>query len=269
MTGQTSAATSLPATGAALAQELEHQVLVGEWAPGTQMPSERQIAERYGLSRPIVREALRGLREKGLITVVVGRGSFVREVRPAVDGGSPDLLARRGGITARHLVVARSMLEGETAALAAQFRSDRDVDKMRRILDAFGETTQIAEAAELDVAFHEAVAVAAGNPVIQLMFGSIRNLTHGVVVRSLTDEAVRNAAVPLHAVILEAIIDRDADRARAAMVDHIGTARRLYGADLDEPLADVLDRRAEVSPFLRDLLRDASVSVQRGAPDDA
>lgn len=261
MTGQTSHAGGWPLTGSGLGQELERRVLAGEWTPGSRIPSERQIAEQYGVSRPIVREALRGLRERGLIAVAAGRGSFVREVRPTVDGGSPELLARRGGVTAHDLVVARSMLEGEAAALAARVRTDADVAQMARILQAFEETTSITEAAALDVAFHESIAVAAGNPVIQLMFGSIRTLTHGVVLRSLTDETVRRVADPLHSAILDAIVAQDPQRARAAMVDHIGAARRLYGADLDAPLVDVLDRRAEVAPALRDLLHDVSDSI--------
>lgn len=267
MTGLTNLTTEsgMPTSGTDLTQALEALVLSGEWAPGWQLPSERQLADVFGVSRPVVREGLRALRERGLIGVAAGRGSFVREVRPT-DGGDPDLFARRGAITARHMVIARTMLEGETAALAARHRSHEDVRRMQRILSAFEHAPTLSDAVNLDVAFHESIAVAAGNPVIQLMFGSIRNLTHGLVLRSLTDRTVRDVGVPLHNVILEAIRDEDSERARAAMVEHIGAAKLHYGPDLDVPLSDVLSRRAEQSPRLGELMHEASESIKHGTP---
>lgn len=104
------------------------------------------------------------------------------------------------------------MLEGEAAALAAQHRSAQDLRAMQRILGALNQAPTLGDAADLDVAFHEAIAIASRNPVIQLMFGSIRNLTHGIVVRSLTDREVRGAGAPLHDVILDGIRARPGPR---------------------------------------------------------
>lgn len=268
MTGQTSLA--MPhltfISGANLTSVLMDRVLSGEWAAGRQLPSERVLAQEFTVSRPVVREALRALRERGLIEVSAGRGSFVREVRLTADGGNADLVARQGGITARHLIVARTMLEGESAALAAQHRSAQDLQQMRKLLSAFAQAPSDVDAVDLDVAFHESVAVAAANPVIQLMFGSIRNLTHGAVLRSLTDPKVRSVAVPLHEVIFAAIRDQEPDGARAAMVEHIGAATAYYGPDLDSPLADVLHRRAERSPDLRELMERVSAAIASETP---
>jgi GntR family transcriptional repressor for pyruvate dehydrogenase complex len=236
---------------------IEDEIVTSRWPERTKLPSERTLAERFGVSRPVVREALRALNERGLITVSAGRGSFVRPVQPVSDGTSAELLARRGKVTARDLVVARTMLESEAAALAATNRTDEQLEQMRDLLDRFAHSV-VPASADLDLAFHEAIAVASGNPVIQVMFGSIRALTHGIMLRSLSDRLVTGKAVPLHNVILHAIAEQDPVRARAGMAEHIDAARQFYGADLDQPLADVLRRRAELTPALGAVLRDLS-----------
>lgn len=261
MTGLTSLIRSVPPSGDDLASALEGRLLRGDWEPGARLPSERVLAEDYGVSRPVIRESLKALQERGLISVAAGRGSFVKEVRPTSDGGDPLLLVRRGQVTARHLVVARAMLEGKAAALAAENRTANELAAMRQILAAFEREPGLRAAADLDVAFHESIAIASRNPVIQIMFGSIRRLTHGVVVRSLTDRTVRGAAVPLHNVILDAVANQDATAAQAAMTEHIEAAQRFYGADLDDPLSDVLMRRASDTPDVAAVLNAVGQSI--------
>jgi GntR family transcriptional repressor for pyruvate dehydrogenase complex len=251
-----------PMTAQALVDQLEAEILAHTWAPGDRLPSERQLVEQFGVSRPIVREGLRRLQERGLIVAHPGRGSFVRELLPTRGHASVELLVRRGEVTVRQLVTARRMLECEAAALAADHHGDGDVRHMRSILAAFDATDDVGLGAELDVAFHEAVAVASGNAVIQIMFGSIRNLIQGMVLRSLTDRAVRRAGAPLHHDIVDAIVNRDPDAARAAMAEHIQLAEKTYGRDIDRPLADVLQHRADHKPEVAELLRRAGSSLR-------
>lgn len=274
MTGQTSKASGVIVSarlvrlsGPQLSNALEHRLIGKEWRAGTRLPSEREFAEEYAVSRPVVREALRALQERGWIDVFAGRGSFVRELRLTADWVDPLLLVGRVDVSANHLVVARTMLETKAAELAADRRTWDDVTAMRRILARFETTDNIAEAAHLDLAFHEAIAMASQNPVIQMMFGSIRKLTHGIVLRSLSDREVRGTAVPLHGVILDAIAAQDPPGAAAAMSSHISAAERYYGEDLDAPLADVLTRRASQIPDLSELLSEVSRSIS--APSDA
>lgn len=250
-----------PQTSAGVAQQLEYQLLEGRWGVGEKLPSERQLAETFDVSRPVVREMLRGLQERGLITVQPGRGSYVRDVA-ATDGvSSLNVLARRGKVTARHLVTARAMLECEAAALAAQAHTSEDARRMKQILAAFDASDDTETSAELDVSFHEAVGIASGNPVLQIMFASIRNLTHGLVLRSLTDREVRMEGVPYHRMILDAILRGDSGAARTGMAEHLNLAARYYGLDLDDPLADVLRRRADHLPRVADLLLEAGRSL--------
>jgi len=244
---------------------LEEEIVSGHWPAGSRLPSERVLADTCSVSRPVIREALRALTERGLISVSAGRGSFIRALNPSMTAASVDLLARGGQVNARELIVARSMLEAETAALAALNRTDEQVQQMQDLLKVFARSAMPTTAA-LDLAFHECIAIASANPVLQLMFGSIRNLTHAIMLRSLTDRKVAAEALPLHHVILMAIADQDPDEARRAMIEHIGTARKFYGPDLEIPLAEVLRTRAEETPSLSAVLRTVSRSLTDGAP---
>ncbi|HEU5222921.1 MAG TPA: FadR/GntR family transcriptional regulator [Candidatus Lumbricidophila sp.] len=255
---------AIPLTTQSLLDRLESTILTRTWVAGQRLPSERQLADDFGVSRPVVRESLRRLQERGLIVVHPGRGSFVTEINPTRGGASAEQLVHLGDVTFRHLIAARRMLESEAAAQAADHRTDADLVRMYEILDAL-DSVSIADNMEvcagLDVAFHEAIAVASGNPVIQLMFGNIRRLVVGMVYRSMTDRALRQHGVPIHRHVLNAVKDRDATAARKAMADHLDLAWEQYGADLDRPVASVLDRRAEDLPELADLLRRVGRSL--------
>lgn len=267
MTGLTMLSSGPPPGVPQIVAAIEDEIVSGAWPAGSRLPSERKLADQVAVSRPVVREALRVLTERGLIEVSAGRGSFVREVNPSGEANSADLLTRRGQIRARDLVAARTMLEAETAELAAIHRTDDQLEQMRDLLAAFERST-VPQTADLDLAFHESIALASHNPVLQMMFGSIRNLTHGIMLRSLTDRQVVGAAVPLHTVIFEAIRDQDPGRARAAMSEHIGTARKFYGSDMDLPLAEVLLKRADSSPSLSSVLRELSRVIAESAEND-
>lgn len=239
---------------------IEHEIVSGRWRAGSKLPGERPLADEIGVSRPVIREALRVIAERGLISVVPGKGSFVRKFNPAGEGASADVLVRSSPVTARHLVAARVMLEGEAASLAAENRTDEDLTTMKNLLAGF-DTVPIDGAADLDLAFHEAIAIASHNPVLQMMFGSIRPLSHGIMLRSLSDHEVRHAAAPLHGVILDAIERQDAAVARRAMTEHLDAAVKYYGADLDRPLVEVLRQRATSIPSLASVLRDVSAQI--------
>lgn len=224
-------------------EHLEHVILSGAVAVGSKLPSERELCAIYDVSRPVIRETLAGLVERGYIEVFPGRGSFVRAV--AVDELAEPLsrATRQAGITARHLVSARLMLECAAAELAAERASDEDIARIDRALAEHNAASSLADRAHTDLAFHEAVAVASGNPVIALMFGAIRTQVHALMLRSLSDRVVRNAGDPMHERIAEAIAAHDPGGARQAMRDHVELALSLYGDDLDVSLTSVLEGR--------------------------
>ena len=186
----------VPISSGELERALEERVLAAGSVPGAKLESERALAEEFGVGRPLIREVLRRLEERGLITVLPGRGAFVHDRPPTQGGGSVELLTRRGRITPRQLIVARSMLESEAAALAATYRGEADLVHMTDSLTVLSSAESEAAQIDADVQFHEAIAIASGNTVLQIMFGSIRPHIRGIVARSLSDVVIRDLALP-------------------------------------------------------------------------
>ena len=242
MTGKT---TRRVANRDSLVSYLEEQIVSGRFAEGSKLPSERTIAEEYGLSRPAVREALRDLAGRGLIETVPGRGAYVRRPRAGDLAGPLEAFYRRQQITPRHLVEARKMIECEAASLAASRSGRKDLEAMELALARFDHSTDLVNRTRYDIAFHMSIVRAAHNPVIETMYGSIRGLVAQLMLRSLGDLTVSRAGVPYHREIYEAVRDGDGERARSSMSGHLVIAERLYGDDLDRSLRGVFQRVLE------------------------
>ncbi|KAB8164632.1 FCD domain-containing protein [Streptomyces sp. 3MP-14] len=229
-------------TRAELARHLETLIFSGEAAPGTKLPSERRLSEEHGVSRPAVREVLRGLEERGLIEVQAGRGAFVRQLTEAADLGPIDTIYRRRRPTPRDVIEARLMLEQRTVRSAAEKATPEDLALIREALTRFERADDLLARARADVDFHSAVAAAAHNPVIETMFASIRTMCFELMMRSLADPTVHRKGVPYHREIVDAISAGDAAGAERAIAAHLQVALDHYGADLDRPLDLVAQR---------------------------
>ncbi|MFC9431700.1 FadR/GntR family transcriptional regulator [Streptomyces sp. NPDC056987] len=215
-----------------LARQLEHDIRSGEIAVGTKLPSERELAARFGSSRNVVREVLRRLEAQHLIEVAPGRGSFVREQTPG-QARSYDALYRAGRPTVRQLIEARVPLEVETVRLATERATTEDMSAMRAARDAVETATDVVAKAQADVDFHDAIAAASSNPVLRIMLSSISGMMFEMMLRSNSDPSIGEAGVPHHPEIFEAIEARDVELACERMRAHLTLGLRTYGADLD------------------------------------
>ena len=238
--------TATPTSRDELIASLTDQILDGHYAPGTKIPSERLIALSSGLSRPIVREVLRGLQERGLIEIQPGRGAYVRGPNSMNLAQSMGSFARTDGATPRHLIEARAMLESQTARLAAQRATAADLDDLRNLSQRFDDSRDVIDRARCDLAFHAMIAKASQNIVLETMFGAIAPLVFELQLRSLDDPTIVSAGAPLHHVVLQGIIDGDADAAADAMCQHVTLAYEMFGADLERTL-DAIARRKVAS----------------------
>lgn len=233
---------SLPPSRDALRASLTDRIIDGELPAGSKLPSERELALASGLSRPIVREVLRGLEQRGFVEIHPGRGSFVTSHRSMTVAQSLDSIARADGVTPADLIEARLPLERRTAELAALRATPEDVRTLAELAAEFDRAADLIARARIDLALHGMIAKAAHNPVLETMFGAIAPLVFLLQVRSVGDPAVLAAGGPLHHTVLEAIRDRDAAAAGDAMESHLRLAATLYGADVDRPL-DAISRR--------------------------
>ena len=233
---------TIPARKIDIVSNLQLKILSGEWGPGTQLPSERELAVDYSVSRPVIREALAGLVELGFIEIHPGRGSFVREVKVDDLSNSLTRAATLANTTARDLVVARVGLQCSAVELAAS-QDEPQVDDLSATLRAHSDASGIQALATTDLAFHESVVAASNNPVLVLMFGAIRNQVFALMLRSHSDPSVHSIGEPYHERIVQAVADRDSETARDLMKEHLELALNLYGQDLDRPIADVVQAR--------------------------
>jgi len=223
-------------SGDQVASALADRVLSGKLAPGDRLPPERQLALEFGVSRPIVREALRALVERGLIDVEPSRGAFVRSATGPGRFQPLGLEYLRRGTTARQLSEARLMIETEAVALAVDHADAVDIATLSVALERLEASANPLDRVRNDLVFHASLVAASHNPVIETMFASIQALTVELMVRSAGDAEIIRTSAPYHRVAYQAIVDGDRAAARAAIQAHLSVAESTYGEDYDQSL---------------------------------
>jgi len=210
-----------------IVQQVEESILQGQLKPGDQLPAERDLAQSFGVSRTAVREAVKTLREKGLVEAYSGRGTFVTSGTSHAIRQSLDLMIRvsqqEGSI---HLAELRQVLEPEIAALAASRIEDQLLTTMRDAVTAMERSLHDPDAyIEADLDFHLALAEAAGNPLILSLLDSIVGLLREQRSRIFSVDGGPERGQFHHKQILQAIERRDPDAARDAMRAHLEQVR--------------------------------------------
>src|SRR5713226_1776373 len=150
-----------------IVQQIEESIDKGELKEGDQLPAERELAHQFGVSRTAVREAVKTLREKGLVEAYAGRGTFITNGTAHSIRHTLDRMMRSGPSEGTaHLTEVREILEPEIAALAAQRADEEMLSAMREAIAVMDASRPDAEAfIEGDLDFHLALAEAAGNPL--------------------------------------------------------------------------------------------------------
>ena len=217
--------------------QIFEQIVSGGLNVGDKLPSENEISERFGVSRPVVREALLRLRADGLITAHQGLGTFVSHQPAPRLKTFNDVQNVSAYLRAQEVRVA---LEGDAARLAALRRTDEQLKKITDAHAAFADSLTHGQVSpEADLAFHASIAEASGNDFYLGVLESIHESINGFMrlTLSLTRTGSRQRAqrvVDEHATILDAIREQDSERARVAMQFHLGQARhRLVDRERD------------------------------------
>lgn len=197
----------------------------GKVAVGGKLSSEAMLAQQYGVSRSVIREALRSCTALGLTVTKTGRGTFV-----VADKVANDLTL--GQYSARDLTEARPHIEVPAAGLAAQRRTDEELDTLRQIVAAMSTETDPESWVALDSSFHAAIARASGNKVFASVVGDIRGaMAHQSETLNMVADR-QHASDVEHQQILAAIEAGSAEEASTAMAAHL----RAVGAALDSIL---------------------------------
>jgi DNA-binding FadR family transcriptional regulator len=218
-----------------IAQDLMQRILRGDYDDASILPSERALQDSYGVSRTVVREALKLLAARGLVTTGSGQGAVVGKnlTSPAIDAL---LLAfHRAHVRLEDLLNTRLLIEPEVAALAAQHATSLQIRRLHELTQALADlagSDQPAQAAsrsyDLNAQFHTVLAQASQNPVLEILMA----LLVGIIWRQLNtvdlgqppEQHARTAG--LHEAIVHAVAARDPVAARRAMLDHLETTRQ-------------------------------------------
>ncbi|HSV45941.1 MAG TPA: FadR/GntR family transcriptional regulator [Ramlibacter sp.] len=215
-----------------IAEQLRSLIAGGEFAPGTRLPAERDLAQQLGVSRPSVREALIALEVEGHVEVRTGSGVYVLARGARAGGGAKVPPAEWGPL---ELIRARRVIEGEIASLAAAQARRRHLDSIAAAI-AHMKTDAARGVAPLagDRAFHTAIAQACDNVVLLETVQSFWDARRGPLFERLGDhfetEASWHKAIAEHQAVLDAIAARDPAAARAAMQAHMDKSHARFSA---------------------------------------
>jgi GntR family transcriptional repressor for pyruvate dehydrogenase complex len=209
--------------------QILEQIVSGRIQEGTRLPPEQEICKMFGVSRPVVRQALQRLRADGLVQARQGSGTFVM-ARPAArlaTFAEPRQIAEY-----LRCIEVRLALEGSAARFAAERRTEKEMAKILATHEAFrGEAEAGAPSAATDLAFHTSIAAASGNAFFPMLLDQVHDAVTGfmTLALSLTRTSPHERASQVlreHAAIVEAIQIQDPDSAQIAMQFHIAQARR-------------------------------------------
>lgn len=222
-----------------VAEQIEKRILDGELRKGDRLPTERELAEQFRVSRTAVREAMKILAQKGLVDMRPGRGTIVIDGASAAMQNSIGLMMKLklgeiGGSDS--LVEFRTILEIEIAALAAARTTEKEISVMRMAIDSMDQSLNDADAfIAADNIFHEALAQATQNALIIILINSIVNLLSEQRKQIFEVEGGPQRGQIHHRRILESIIRRDPEAARAAMRSHLQQVREdVYAATVQK-----------------------------------
>jgi GntR family transcriptional repressor for pyruvate dehydrogenase complex len=221
-----------------VAARLEDMIARGHFQVGDQLPSERELMERFGVGRPSIREALAALQNMGLVAISSGERARVTRPTPEVlvgqlSGAARHFLAQPDGV--RHFQEARRLFEAGLARHAAEHAGADDLGQLKAALDANEAALgDLAEFERTDVGFHFVLAQIPRNPIFTALHHALGEwLIHQRTI-SLRVEGAALRAFDAHRRIFDAVSAHDADRAEREMLAHLTQVGELYWRSLKE-----------------------------------
>lgn len=214
-----------------IANELAEAIASGEFADTGRMPTERELATRFGVARNTVRRAMQTLSSDGRIHRQVGRGTFLTDgTDVAALSARPLTIAALADISPRDLIEARLLIEPQAAAAAAANATDADVQRLTRAQDASRNTDVMEEFERQDAEIHRLLFVMTRNSVMlhvdHALCGMRANADWLAAKRRAYSQELKARYVKQHADIIEAVRLRSPKAAREAMTVHLEEVRR-------------------------------------------
>jgi GntR family transcriptional regulator, sialic acid-inducible nan operon repressor len=200
---------------------------------GDQLPSERELMERYGVGRPAVREALQNMAQLGLISIA--HGERARVAQPSFANLFASIALTTSGIlrtspeSLRDLKEARMLFEVQMVRLASERATPEDVARLRmRLDDHHASLSDLSQFFHYDMLFHREIAAITGNTIFPGLSQALMGWLAEFYTQLVRAPGTEQLTLTEHAQILDAIAVRDPEAAERAMRDHILRANRLY-----------------------------------------
>ena len=218
-----------------IADDIERLILNGTFEAGTRLPSEQELSEHYGVSRNVIREALKSLKGVGLVSIRTGSGTYVR--RPSMEQVTDALTRyvkhRLDEFSIRDFYEIRRMIEPENARLAAQRASEDDILAIQLQIKTMEESQDdIAVWSDADINYHLSIASATQNPLVVNILNTLIDPLRAVISVGYTEPEGTNAGLEAHHRIADAIQSGSGEEAYQAMLTHlIDSEQRLIKVD--------------------------------------
>lgn len=223
-----------PVSRTTLSEQVALQIIsmisAGKWKPGDKLPPETELCKELHVGRSTVREALKSLSFAGLLRMRAGEGTFVaqgyrsflqRIFTPSVLGMEKTVFA---------LYEARLILEGELAAFCAERATEEDLQKLEELVTQMQAHARATEDSllELDLSFHSGIAAASKNPVLAHVFENVLEHVAQFIRKTQEMPNSHERAYTSHAQILNALKDRNPEKARRLMREHVRVSKEAF-----------------------------------------
>jgi GntR family transcriptional regulator, transcriptional repressor for pyruvate dehydrogenase complex len=241
-----------------IAKDLEEQIVQGKLQPGERLPSERSLCSLFGVGRTTIREALKSLAVRGLVTRSA-RGAIAADLESIQLPGT-DLAGLAAQTSIKQLFEVRKLMEVRVAGWAALRASTEEIDAMRLAIEA--DLSRNTAAGNPSRIFHDALARAAHNPALMQVYESARHLFFRLPFfwKLFDDAEVKTARAARHELarrwheqILKAIIEHDAAEAEGAMFQHLDMMEKDLLNRLEVAGSDPRNQKLYSHPRLTDL----------------
>lgn len=209
-----------------IADQLERAILAHESFIDEKLPSEQTLAERFGVSRTVIREALKLLKERDLVDMRMGEGAFVIRPEPSSVTNVMNRLIQIDRIDDMQVHEARMAVEMASSRLAAQNALPEDIDRLQRILDDMvKEKDNLPKRIQLDADFHIAIAASSKNRIMEIFVSVMNSLIADFIAKGIQKPGSNEDGLIRHAAILQAIASHDPEQAEKAMAEHLQVSK--------------------------------------------
>lgn len=210
-----------------IADKLEDMILASGFAEEAKLPSEQTLAERFSVSRNVIREALKLLKERGLIESRNGTGSYITKPEAA---NLSDVISRMvvlDNIDYKAIYDVRIILETAACRKAARCVTEEQLAEMDDLLERLKDRSiSILERRETDFEFHVAIARATGNPLLEILVQAMKNVFMSMIEKGIFLSGGIDDAIMRHGNIMEGLREHDSIKAEDAMYDHLEFSKK-------------------------------------------